>query len=134
MPANMMIDPAGSSLKVIGSPSATVSAGPIPGRTPTAVPSSTPMRAKSRFRGWTATVSPWAREARTSIGTPISCEDARPIPTIHSGREKDEPPSNEPLQRPDGKAQGQELGEEQIGRRAEHEADDEIGQDGAASE
>ena len=39
MPANMISEPAGSSLKVIGSSSATVSAGPMPGSTPTAVPS-----------------------------------------------------------------------------------------------
>ena len=58
----MMIEPPGSSLKVIGSSSATVSAGPMPGSTPTAVPSSTPMSANSRFIGWMAMVRPWARD------------------------------------------------------------------------
>jgi hypothetical protein len=58
MPANMMSEPAGSSLKVTGSSSATVSAGPIPGSTPTAVPSSTPMSANSRFIGCRAIVRP----------------------------------------------------------------------------
>ena len=41
----MISEPAGSSLKVTGSSSATVSAGPMPGSTPTAVPSSTPISA-----------------------------------------------------------------------------------------
>ena len=46
MPANMMKAPAGSSkLNVIGSSSAIVSAGPIPGSTPTNVPISTPSAA-----------------------------------------------------------------------------------------
>ncbi len=54
----MMSEPAGSSLKVIGSSSATVSAGPMPGSTPTAVPSSTPISANSRFIGCSATVRP----------------------------------------------------------------------------
>ena len=39
----------GSSLYVTGSSSATVRAGPIPGSTPTAVPSGTPSNAQSRF-------------------------------------------------------------------------------------
>jgi hypothetical protein len=51
MPANMMIEPVGSSLKVTGSSSATVSEGLIPGRMPTRVPSSTPMPAKRRLPG-----------------------------------------------------------------------------------
>jgi hypothetical protein len=45
MPANMISEPVGSSLKVTGRRSATVKAGPIPGSTPTAVPRNTPTRA-----------------------------------------------------------------------------------------
>ena len=52
MPANRMNAPTGSlKLNVIGSSSATVSAGPMPGSTPTSVPSVTPAAASSRFCG-----------------------------------------------------------------------------------
>ena len=57
----MISEPAGSSLKVTGSSSATVSAGPMPGSTPTAVPSSTPISAYSRLIGWVATARPWSK-------------------------------------------------------------------------
>src|SRR5262245_14186082 len=57
MPANRMNAPTGSlKLNVIGSSSATVSAGPMPGSTPTSVPSVTPAAASSRF--WTVRTSP----------------------------------------------------------------------------
>jgi hypothetical protein len=45
MPPNMMKAPTGSSLNVSGSSSEIVSAGPMPGSTPMAVPSSTPIPA-----------------------------------------------------------------------------------------
>jgi hypothetical protein len=48
MPPNMMKALVGSRLNVIGSSSATVKAGPMPGSTPTAVPSVTPTSAHSR--------------------------------------------------------------------------------------
>ena len=51
MPANMMKAVVGSSTYVIGSSSATVIAGPMPGSTPTAVPSRTPNSANSRLSG-----------------------------------------------------------------------------------
>jgi hypothetical protein len=44
MPASMISDATGSKLKVIGSSSATVAVGPMPGSTPTMVPSVTPSR------------------------------------------------------------------------------------------
>ena len=44
MPASMMSAVTGSKLKVIGSSMAIVAVGPIPGRTPTSVPSSTPTK------------------------------------------------------------------------------------------
>jgi hypothetical protein len=44
MPASMISAATGSRLKVIGSSIAIVAVGPMPGSTPTAVPSTTPMR------------------------------------------------------------------------------------------
>lgn len=44
MPASMISAVTGSKLNVIGSSIATVAVGPMPGRTPTAVPSSTPTK------------------------------------------------------------------------------------------
>jgi hypothetical protein len=55
---------------VIGKSSATVSAGPMPGSTPTAVPSSTPISANKRFIGWIATARPFNRETKASIAVP----------------------------------------------------------------
>ena len=49
MPANRMNAPTGSlKLNVIGSSSAIVSAGPMPGSTPTSVPSVTPARGQQQ--------------------------------------------------------------------------------------
>jgi hypothetical protein len=45
MPPNMMKAPIGSSFEVSGKSMATVSAGPMPGSTPTAVPKLTPISA-----------------------------------------------------------------------------------------
>ena len=67
MPPNMMKAPTGSSLPVIGSSIATVNAGPIPGSTPTAVPSVTPISAQSRLIGVNAIENPWKSPASTSI-------------------------------------------------------------------
>jgi hypothetical protein len=44
MPASMISAVTGSKLNVIGSSIATVAVGPMPGSTPTAVPSSTPTK------------------------------------------------------------------------------------------
>jgi len=44
MPASMISAVTGSRLKVIGSSMAIVAVGPMPGSTPTAVPSTTPSR------------------------------------------------------------------------------------------
>ena len=63
----MMKAAVGSRLKVTGSSRATVSAGPIPGSTPTAVPSVTPTIAHSRLKGVSATAKPWASAASVSI-------------------------------------------------------------------
>ena len=68
MPANMMNAPVGSSPYVTGSRSATAIAGPMPGRTPIAVPSSTPIAAQSRLTGVSAVPKPSSSELRESIG------------------------------------------------------------------
>ena len=68
MPANMMNAPVGSSkLNVSGSSSAIVSAGPMPGSTPTNVPSGTPSSANSRFSGSSTVPKPSIRSLSASI-------------------------------------------------------------------
>ena len=67
MPANMMSAPLASTFVVIGRSSATVTAGPTPGRTPTAVPSVTPTSAHIRFCAVSATAKPLRSWAQTSI-------------------------------------------------------------------
>src|SRR4051812_6883644 len=63
--------PTGSlKLNVIGSSSATVSAGPMPGSTPTSVPSVTPAAASSRFSGVRTCPKPSIRLAAKSSNTP----------------------------------------------------------------
>src|SRR5918993_2229432 len=111
MPANMMIEPAGSSLNVIGSSRATVSAGPMPGSTPTAVPRRTPMRANIKFAGWMATARPPAREVKASMAA-----------------------SEQAFERPCRQGQGQELGEENVDDEGDHSTDDEIGDESPAPE
>src|SRR5258707_6486571 len=51
----------------MGRSSATVMAGPIPGSTPTAVPSSTPITAYSRFIGVAASAKPWSSQLKLSM-------------------------------------------------------------------
>src|SRR5690348_6447643 len=70
MPANIMSALAGSSLKVIGSSIATVSAGPMPGSTPTAVPMVTPMSAHIRLAGVSASPNPPIRDSSPPISEP----------------------------------------------------------------
>src|SRR5688572_3633451 len=69
MPANMMNALVGSRLKVTGRSTATVSAGPMPGSTPTAVPRVTPTRAHPRCGSVSAPANPSLSAARiSSIG------------------------------------------------------------------
>src|SRR5687767_7686525 len=100
MPANMMIEPVGSSLNVTGSSSATVSEGLMPGRMPTSVPSSTPMAANMRFPGWMATSSPWPSAANSSMTS-----------------------GHQPLEGSGRQTERQRLREEQVDQRGEDEAD-----------
>src|SRR5262245_58274329 len=69
MPASMMSAPSGGAPYVTGSSMAMVATGPIPGSTPMAVPSSTPIRQKPRLMGVRAAPKPVTRWARRSIST-----------------------------------------------------------------
>src|SRR6185369_5423398 len=91
MPPNMMNAAMGSSPNVTGSSTATVSAGPIPGSTPIAVPSVVPINAHPRFASVSAPAKPpsseWsvvmrARQRRNEA--PRSSEPARE----HAGRQR----------------------------------------------
>src|SRR5688572_16480576 len=59
----MMNAAVGSRYAVTGNNSAMVSAGPIPGSTPIAVPSAEPTRAQNRLIGCRATLKPLSRES-----------------------------------------------------------------------
>src|SRR5262245_62428930 len=78
MPAKRIKAEVGSTLKVIGSRSAMVSAGPSPGSTPIAVPSVVPTRHHSRFIGVSATAKPLrsCENASMSAALPLDAEDA----------------------------------------------------------
>src|SRR3990172_3286881 len=77
MPANMMSAPVGSSFTVSGSSIATVSAGPTPGSTPTAVPSVTPMNPHSRLSGFSATSKPESSALKVSTSDSRAAEQRR---------------------------------------------------------
>src|ERR687895_813916 len=68
MPASMISAVTGSKLNVIGSSNAIVAVGPMPGRTPTSVPSKTPRKQKKRFSGANAVEMPRPRSATRFIG------------------------------------------------------------------
>src|SRR5215470_7336625 len=70
MPASMMIPPAGSILKVNGSSSAMVAAGPRPGMMPTMVPSRQPTKHQKTLPGCSATANPCRRPEAISISEP----------------------------------------------------------------
>src|ERR1700747_270343 len=67
MPASMISAPTGGRPKVIGKSMATVAMVPMPGNTPTSVPTSAPIRQSIRLTGLTATEKPrmrlWNRSA-----------------------------------------------------------------------
>src|SRR3954467_10863260 len=67
MPPNMMNAGTGSRPNVIGSRSEIVSAGPMPGSTPIAVPRSTPIPAYRRFCGVSAVAKPPSSDPKISI-------------------------------------------------------------------
>src|SRR3990170_8931321 len=100
----MMNAPVGSKLKVRGRSRATVTAGPIPGSTPTSVPSVTPTAANSRFSSVSAVPNPPARSPRTSTARPLE-EQAQ-----DAGRQPD----------------AQELGEAHVDHRGDSESGDRV--------
>src|SRR5688572_4663509 len=77
MPPNMMNALIGSSEKVTGRSTATVSAGPMPGNTPTAVPSVTPTNAQSRCVSVSALANPSRRDWRVSVKVRPTSQPAR---------------------------------------------------------
>src|ERR1700710_1907660 len=102
MPASMIRAPTGGSPKVIGSSIATVAMVPIPGSTPTRVPTSAPIRQSRRLIGENATPKPRASlEKRSTIAPSLSQE------------------TREELQR-----QPQRIGEKQTAADGQADADD----------
>src|SRR4030081_288513 len=102
MPASMISAPTGGSPKVIGSSIATVAMVPIPGSTPTRVPTSAPIRQSRRLIGENATPKPRARlEKRSTIAPSLNQE------------------TREELQR-----QPQRIGEKQTAADGQADADD----------
>src|SRR3954454_18988238 len=76
MPASMINAPTGGRPKVIGSSIATVAMVPMPGGTPTSVPTSAPIRHSPRLIGVSATPKPRARFEKSSI-TPSRYQETR---------------------------------------------------------
>ena len=77
MPAKKIIDAVTSTRVVIGSSMATATAGPMPGSTPTAVPSAQPNSAHSRLMGVAAVAKPPIRASNSSIrATPFASGQA----------------------------------------------------------
>src|SRR5688572_29589271 len=70
MPAKKIIDDVTSTWVVMGSSMATATAGPMPGRTPTAVPSTQPTKAHNRFAGVIAVAKPCRSALRMSMSEP----------------------------------------------------------------
>src|SRR6478672_4006397 len=76
MPAKKIIEDVTSTLAVMGSSMATATAGPMPGSTPTAVPSTQPMNAHIRLIGVIAVAKPCSREAKMSMSDPAGVGQA----------------------------------------------------------
>src|SRR5262245_15032806 len=87
MPANRMNAAVASTLKVIGSSSAMVRAGPSPGSTPMAVPSVVPTRHHSRFIGVSATLNPSMSCGKASISAALRTD--QPLDCVLEGARAD---------------------------------------------
>src|SRR6185312_3123669 len=74
MPASMINAPTGGNPNVIGRSMATVATVPIPGSTPTKVPTSAPRRQNPMLYGCAATENPSARLARSSLMAALFCQ------------------------------------------------------------
>src|SRR6185369_1749663 len=80
MPAKKIIDAVMSTFAVIGSSIATATAGPMPGSTPTAVPSTQPMNAHIRLPKVSAVAKPCRRELKMSMASdPAGGGEARQV-------------------------------------------------------
>src|SRR5882672_826695 len=77
MPASMINAPTGGRPKVIGSSIATVAMVPMPGNTPTSVPTSAPIKQSRRLIGVKATPKPRARLEKSSAITPSLNQETR---------------------------------------------------------
>src|SRR5216683_6980216 len=77
MPASMIRAPTGGSPNVIGSSIATVAMVPMPGNTPTSVPTRAPIRHSRRLIGLKATPKPRARLEKRSAITPSLNQETR---------------------------------------------------------
>src|SRR5512138_3350157 len=87
MPASMISEVAGSRLSVIGRSMAMVAVGPMPGSTPTSVPSRQPRKQKAMLCGCSATDRPSPRLAIKSIS---AHPEDRPRPRLDPGAEQPE--------------------------------------------
>src|SRR5687768_11926613 len=72
MPASMISAPTGGRLNVIGSSMAMAASGPMPGSTPTSVPTITPMKQYIRLIGETAVLNPSVRLGKCSARNSMS--------------------------------------------------------------
>src|SRR3954453_2807411 len=77
MPASMISAPTGGRPKVIGSSIATVAMVPMPGSTPTTVPTSAAIKHSKRLIGVKATPKPRARLEKRSAITPSLNQETR---------------------------------------------------------
>src|SRR5262245_13330357 len=98
----MMKAPVGFIWVVTGSSSAIVRAGPMPGKTPIAVPRTEPTNAHRRFSGVSATAKPWARAA--SVVMPRSAE---PGQREARQRQPEEPREEQPARDAETEPEGQ---------------------------
>src|SRR5690554_2998534 len=89
MPANMMKANAGSIFMVTGSRRATVSAGPMPGRMPTKVPSVTPTSAHNSPSQLSAKAKPSSRKPKDSTASEQALEHAGRQRQAKTAREAD---------------------------------------------
>src|SRR5262245_49889387 len=112
----------GSTLKVIGSRSAMVSAGPSPGSTPMAVPSVVPTRHHSRFIGVNATAKPLSSCEKASMSAALP----QPQPAEH--------PFDPVLDQSGADIDAERLGEAKIGDQRECRCDQRIAPERAGAE
>src|ERR671916_1492416 len=117
MPANRMNAPVGSNAYVTGSSSATAIAGPMPGSTPMAVPSSTPIAENSRLAGVSAWPKPSKRWVRFSITSDQPHQ--RSAGQVHAEQRVEHEPGRQRDARGDQQVARERTGAERVGRAPE---------------